>query len=162
MEAIEKETRARIAGIGFKNRRYPRFDIHLPLEYCQFKSSFAHTGNISENGLLAYFSEEMDLSQYLRLKLFFPTGPELNAINLLAEVVWMDYHLNENQKYYPYGLKFVEILPEDVTRLREFLESLSSPIKVRFWTRKLLRNLPEGILQGRRALGIFSLVSKFE
>ncbi len=130
MEAIEQETRPRITVIGFENRRYPRFDIHLPLEYCQFKSSFAHTGNISENGLLAYFPEEMDVGQHLRLKLFFPTGPELNAIKLLAEAVWMDHHFNRNQKYYPYGLKFVKILPEDGARLRQFLGSLSSPMEM--------------------------------
>jgi len=35
----------------------------------------------------------MDVSQYLRLKLFLPLGSELNTIEVLAEVAWTDIHL---------------------------------------------------------------------
>jgi len=132
MEAVEKEkyTEPRIGFINFENRRYPRIDIHLPIEYYLIKSSFAHTGNISEGGLLIYFPEEMDVSQYLRLKLFFSLGSELNTIKVLAEVVWMNNHLGKDRKNYPYGVKFIDISPEDGTKLRNFLRSLSSPLDV--------------------------------
>ena len=72
MEAGEKDTKPWIDVIDFENRGYPRFDIHLPIEYYQIKSSMTHTGNISEGGLLIYFPKETDVRQYLRLKLFFP------------------------------------------------------------------------------------------
>ena len=128
MEAVAKDTKPRIDVIDFENRRYPRFDIHLPIEYYHAKSSMTHTGNISEGGLLIYFPEETDLRQYLRLKLFFPLGPELNTIKALAEVVWMDNHLSKEQVYYPYGVKFVDISPEDESKLRNLLTTLSSPL----------------------------------
>ena len=128
MEALEKDTKPWIEVIDLENRRYPRFDIHLPIEYYQIKSYMTHTGNISESGLLVYFPEEMDVSQYLRLKLFFPLGPELNTIKVLAEAIWMDNHLSKDQEYYPYGVKFVDISPEDGTKSRNFLRSLSSPL----------------------------------
>ena len=126
VEAVEKYTKPRIDVIDFENRRYPRFDIHLPVEYYQIRSSITHTGNISEGGLLIYFPEETDVSQYLRLKLFFPLGPELNTIKVLAEAVWMD--LSKHPEHYPYGVKFVDISPGDWTKLRNFLSSLSSPL----------------------------------
>ncbi len=148
MEAGEKDTKPRIEVIDFENRRYPRFDIHLPIEYYQIKSSITHTGNISEGGLLIYFPEETDVSQYLRLKLFFSLGSELNTIKVLAEVVWTDNHLSKDRKYYLYGVKFVDISPEDDSKLKNFLRSLSSPLddilclfnslKMRLWMRKLM------------------------
>ncbi len=174
MEAIEKDTRSWIEVIGFENRRYyPRFDIHLPVEYYQNKSSFTHTGNISENGSLIYFPEKMTgVHQYLKLKLFFPLGPQLNTIKVLAEAVWMDNHLSKNQEYYPYGVRFVDIAPEDGTKLRNFLRSLTSPLdnmlclinalKVSFWIRKFMKNPLNGYTPERRGREILSLVTKFD
>jgi hypothetical protein len=168
MEAGEKDTKPWIDVIDFENRGYPRFDIHLPIEYYQIKSSMTHTGNISEGGSLIYFPKETDVRQYLRLKLFFPLGPELNTIKVLTEAVWMDNHLSEDQEYYPYGVKFVDISPEDRTKLRNFLRSLSSPLddmvclyntlKVRFWIRKFM-NPPRGYIPGRQRREILSLVT---
>lgn len=148
MEAGEKDTKLQIEVIDFENRRSPRFDIHLPIEYYQIKSSITRTGNISEGGLLIYFPEETDVSQYLRLKLFFSLGSELNTIKVLAEVVWTDNHLSKDREYYPYGVKFVDISPEDDIKLKNFLRGLSSPLddipclfnllKIRLWIRKLM------------------------
>jgi c-di-GMP-binding flagellar brake protein YcgR len=128
MEAIEEYTKPRIDVIDSENRRCPRFDIHLPIEYCQVKSSITHIGNISEGGVLIYFPEEMDVRQYLRLKLFFSLGSELNTIKVLAEVVWTDNHLSKGRENYPYGVRFVDISPEDGTKLKNFLKTLSSPL----------------------------------
>jgi len=128
MEAIEEYTKPRIDVIDSENRRCPRFDIHLPIEYDQIKSSITHIGNISEGGLLIYFLEEPDVRQYVRLKLFFSLGSELNTIKVLAEVVWKDNHSSKDREYYPYGVKFVDISPEDGTKLKNFLKTLSSPL----------------------------------
>jgi hypothetical protein len=47
---------------------------------------------------------------------------------MLAEVVWTDNHLSKDRENYPYGVKFVDISPEDGTQLKNFLKSLSSPL----------------------------------
>ena len=143
MEASEKDTTPRIEAIDSENRRYPRLDVHLPIEYSQIKSSIAHTGNISEGGFLIYFPEEMDVNQYLSLKLFFSLGSELDTIKAVVKVAWKDSDLSKDGDYYPYGVKFVDISPEDGTKLRNFLRSLSSPlddmlylfsaVKMRLW-----------------------------
>jgi hypothetical protein len=78
--------------------------------------------------LLIYFPEETNVRQYLTLKLFFSLGSELDTIKVLAEVVWTGNHLSKDREYYPYGVKFVDISPEDGTKLKDFLKSLSSPL----------------------------------
>ena len=148
MEAREEDTPPRIEVINSENRRYPRFDIHLPIEYCQIKSSIAHTGNISESGFLIYFPEEKDVNQYLSLKLFFSLGSKLDTIRVVGKVVWMDSHLSKDGEHYPYGVKFIDISLEDGAKLRNFLRSFSYPLddmlglfntlKMRLWIRKFM------------------------
>jgi c-di-GMP-binding flagellar brake protein YcgR len=124
----EKENKPRYGTVNFEKRRHPRFSVDLPVEYYRIDSPIGHTGrglDISEGGLLIYFPEQMDLSQYLRLKLFFSLGSELNAIEALAEVVWMDIHLGETWGDYRCGIRFIDISPEDMSKLKNFLRSLS-------------------------------------
>jgi c-di-GMP-binding flagellar brake protein YcgR len=123
----EKETKPRTGVVNFERRKYPRFSVDLPIEYSRIDSPIRHAGrglNISEGGLLIYFPEKMDLSQYLRLKLFLPLGSELNAIEVLGEVAWMDIHLGEGWGDYRCGVRFIDISPEDVTNLKNFLRNL--------------------------------------
>jgi hypothetical protein len=167
MEAVERDIKPRIEVTDFEIRKHPRFDIQLPVEYYQIKPSITHTGNISEDGLLLYFPEETDVRQYLRLKLFISLGSELNTIKLLTEVVWKADHLDRGREYYPHGVKFVDISPEDGTKLRNFLKSLSSPLddmlcpfhtlKVRSWIRKFM-NPPRRYISGSRRQGVLSSV----
>jgi hypothetical protein len=143
VEAVEQDTTPCIEGIDWDKRRHPRFDIHLPIEYYQFKSSITHIGNISEGGLLIYFPRETHIRQYPTLKLFFSLGSELHAIRLLAKLVWKDNHFSRDREHDAYGLKFVDISSEDGTELRHLLTSLSSPLddllylsnslEMRFW-----------------------------
>ena len=68
MKTGEKDTKPRTGIVNIERRIYPRFSVNLPIEYYRIDSSISHTGrglNISEGGLLIYFPEEMDLSQYL-------------------------------------------------------------------------------------------------
>jgi hypothetical protein len=100
----------------------------LPVEYCRIDSSVIYTGrnlNIGEDGLLIYFPEQMEASQYLRLKLFLLIGSELNTIEVLGEVVWMNIDLDKDRGGSRGGVKFIDISPEDMTKLEKFLGSLS-------------------------------------
>ena len=128
MKNGEKEPKPRYGTVNFEKRKHPRFSVDLPIEYYRIDSSVSYSGrglNVSEGGLLIYFPEQMDVSQYLRLKLFFSLGSELNTIEVLAEVVWMDIRLGEDRGDYRCGVKFIDISPEDMTKLKYFLRSLS-------------------------------------
>ena len=128
MKNGEKETKPRTGVVNFERRKYPRFSVDLPIEYSRIDSPTRYTGrglNISEGGLLVYFREEMGLSQYLRMKLFFPSGSKLSTIEVLGEVAWTDIHLGESWGDYRCGVRFIDISPEDMSRLKNFLGSLS-------------------------------------
>ncbi len=128
MKTEEEVTKPRTGIVHFEKRRYPRFSVDLPMEYYQTNASISPKGralNASEGGLLIYFPEQMEIGQYINLKLFFSLGSELNTIEALAEVVWMDIHLGKGWGDYRYGVKFIDISPEDKAKLKSFLIGLS-------------------------------------
>jgi c-di-GMP-binding flagellar brake protein YcgR len=129
METEEKDTEPCYGTVNFERRKYPRINVDLPIEYYRIDSSISHTGrglNISEGGLLMHFPEEMDVSQYLRLKLFLPLGSELNTIEVPAEVVWMNIHLGKGGDY-RCGVNIIDTSLENRSKLRNFIRILSSP-----------------------------------
>jgi len=128
MKTEEKVGKPRTGIVHFERRKYPRFSVDLPVEYSQMNSSIGHTGhalNASEGGLLIYFPEQIEIGQHINLKLFFSSGSELNTIEVLGEVVWMDMHLGKDWGDYRSGVKFINISPEDSNTLKSFLVSLS-------------------------------------
>jgi c-di-GMP-binding flagellar brake protein YcgR len=127
MEKEKKEAKRRIGILDLERRKYPRFKINLPLDYYRVDTPAGHTGraeNASEGGLEIYFPEEMQIGERLKLKLFFSSSEtELHAIEALAEVVWIDILSGDGE--FRTGVKFVDISPEDLVRLKDFLESLT-------------------------------------
>jgi c-di-GMP-binding flagellar brake protein YcgR len=122
----EKKSRIGIANI--ERRKYPRFSIDLPIEYHAIDSPVNHTGralNASEGGLLVYLPEKMSVGQRLALKLFFHCGAQMNIIEMIGEVIWIDIHLEMNWGDYRTGLKLIDISPENLKRLKDFLLSLT-------------------------------------
>jgi c-di-GMP-binding flagellar brake protein YcgR len=115
----EEETKPRYGIANLERRRYRRFPVRLPIEYYRADSP------ISEDGLQILFPEQMEIGQNLNLKLFFSSGSELNTIETLAEVVWINTQLGEGEKHYRSGVRFINISPEDVTKLKNFSASLS-------------------------------------
>jgi c-di-GMP-binding flagellar brake protein YcgR len=123
-----KETKPRYGIAKIERRRYRRFIVHLPVEYYRVDSPINQTGqalNISEGGLEILFPEQMKIGQHLKIKMFFFSGSELNTIEALVEVVWMNVHLGEDEKYCRSGVKFIEISPEDMDKLENILLGLS-------------------------------------
>ncbi len=124
----EKEAKPRYGVANIERRKYRRFPIRLPVEYYRAESVMGQTGqtlDASEGGLQILFPEQMDIGQNLKLKLFFSTGSELNSIEMRTEVVWVNPELNEVENRYRSGVKFTNISPEDMTKLKSFIVSLS-------------------------------------
>lgn len=128
MDAKGKETKPRYGIVNFERRRYPRFSIDLPIEYYKIDTQTGHSGraaNISEGGLLIFLSEKVEIGQHLKLRLFLASLSEFHSMEVLAEVVWMEARLKEGRIDYLCGVKFIDISSENLTRLKEFLKSLS-------------------------------------
>ena len=127
MRVEEKKTKIRYGTVNFEKRKHPRFSVDLPVEYSRADLLFEHgrAMNASEGGLLLYLPEEMEIGNHLRLKLFFTMGSELNTIETVVEVVWVDIHLGKDWEDYRVGVRFQEISTEDENKLKNFLKSLS-------------------------------------
>jgi hypothetical protein len=127
MKNGETEPKSRFRAGNFEKRRHPRFNVDLPIEYTRrdLVVKYDRVTNASEGGLLAYFSEEMEVGQYLRIKLFFPSGSGLNIIEMVTQVVWRDNPLRKDWGNHRTGVRFVDISPDDLNHLKKFLGSLS-------------------------------------
>jgi hypothetical protein len=120
----KQEMKSHVGVVNLERRRHPRFSIDLPIEYHLIPSSISHTGralNASEGGLLVYLSQPVEIGQHLKMKLFFASGSDLNSIEVLAEVVWMDIHLGKERGDYRCGVKFADISQDDFNKLKNFL-----------------------------------------
>jgi len=128
MKNREEEIKRRYGIANIERRKYRRFPVRLPVEYYRAESPTSQTGqalDASEGGLQILFPEQMDIGQNLKLKLFFSSGSELNAIEMLVEGVWINPQLGEGERHYRSGVNFTNISPEDMTKLKNFIVSLS-------------------------------------
>jgi c-di-GMP-binding flagellar brake protein YcgR len=128
METEEKGRRPRVGIVNLEKRKHPRFSVDLPIEYYQTNSSIRQAGrlmNASGGGLLVYFPEQMEIGQHLKMKLFFSFGSGLNFVEILTEVVWEDIRLGKDWGDYRYGVRVIDISKDDLSKLKNFLRSLS-------------------------------------
>ena len=128
MTKEEKEPKPRYGTVNFERRKYPRFNIDLPIEYYRIDSSIGQTGkalNISEGGLLLYLTDQVEIGQHLKSNFSFTSGSEIDSIEMLAEVARIDIDLGEVWGDYRCGVNFIDVSPEDMTKLKNFLGNLS-------------------------------------
>ena len=128
METEKNEAKPHYGIASLDRRRYRRFPVRLPIEYYRVDSPINQTAqalDASEGGLQIFFPEQMEIGQTLHLKLFFSSGSELNTIEMLAQLVWMNTELGEGEKLYRSGVRFIKIYPGDMAKLKDFLISLS-------------------------------------
>jgi c-di-GMP-binding flagellar brake protein YcgR len=129
VKSIEETTKPHHGTVNFEKRKYPRVNIDLPVEYYRIDLTTHHNGraiNASEGGLLLYLPEQMEIGQHLKIKLFFTSGREMNGVEMLVTVVWVDIHLEKDWGDYRTGVRSLDITPEDSTKLKNFLKSLSA------------------------------------
>jgi c-di-GMP-binding flagellar brake protein YcgR len=128
MEKEPEQIRGHIGVLNLEKRKFPRFKVDLPVEYYPAETMSTHGArvlNASEGGLLLYVSEELEIGQRLRLKLSFYLGPEWTTFEATAEVTWMDIHLGKDWGDYRTGVRFIDVSPVNLGKLKEFLRSLS-------------------------------------
>ncbi len=105
-------------------RKYPRFILDLPLEYRTMSAPRAQGGlvvNVSEVGLLIRSIKNMTIGTELKIAVIFPKGYELANFQVLAKIVWKEPLWEEDWEGYEYGLQFIQILEEDLRKLRQIL-----------------------------------------
>ena len=112
---------------NFERRKCPRCSAVLPIEYWRInysKSGLGQTINIGEGGLLVSLSEQIEVDEKLRVKLFFSFGPGLNTIEAIVKVVWAKIDAAK-EGFYQHGLSFVDISRSDIKKAMSFLNLFS-------------------------------------
>ena len=120
----EERKESRFGIVKFEGRRHPRLSVDLAVEYWQINNSESYRGqtiNVSEGGLMVCLPEKLEIDQKLRVKLFLGSGIDSSSIEAVVEVVWRNLSLGSGD--YRVGVKFVDISPEDMDRLKKFLNS---------------------------------------
>jgi c-di-GMP-binding flagellar brake protein YcgR len=121
----EEEIKPFLGTVNFERRKRPRFSCDLPVEYWHMNDSKNIPGravNISEGGLLLFISEEIEIGQNLRLKVFF-SGFKFKSIEAQVQVVWKDFQFEKGEDY-RIGVKFIHISLEHMDKLKDFLSYL--------------------------------------
>jgi c-di-GMP-binding flagellar brake protein YcgR len=115
--------------LNLERRKHPRFNVDLPVKYNSRSKLFSKYGravNASEGGLLVRLPEEMAVGQRIALRLFYHSRSELNIIAPSVEVVWTGIHLKNDFTWdYRTGVRFVDVPPKDMMKLRNFLTSFA-------------------------------------
>ncbi len=111
----------------FEKRKHPRCSVDLPVEYRRrdLVVKYDRVVNASESGLLTYLSDPVEVGQHLRIKIFFPFSTGLNVIEMVTQVVWMESHPEKYGGDYHTGVRFIEVSPDDLFRLKNYLVGLS-------------------------------------
>jgi len=125
LQKEESGTGPRSGTVNFEMRRYPRVAVDFPVEYYRINSPIGHAGraiNASEGGLMVSLSEKAEIGQHLKFVVFIGSGSNLDTIQMLAKVVWLDIHLGEDWGDYRSGVMIIDIAPEDRKKLKDFIE----------------------------------------
>ncbi len=127
--AINGKKRERRLGYGtvnFEKRKHSRFNVDLPVEYSrtELPTQRARAFNVSEDGLLLYLPEQIEIGRHLALKLFLPSGSSWQTTEILVQVVWVDFHLEKEWGSYRTGVRFADISPDDLNKIKNFLRNL--------------------------------------
>jgi hypothetical protein len=127
MKNGKKESTSRYRTGDFEKRKHPRCNVDLPVEYRRrdLVVKCDRVVNASESGLLTYLSEQVEVGQHLRIRLFFPFSSGLNVIEMVTQVVWMEGRPEKHRGDYRTGVRFVEVSPDDLRNLKNYLGSLS-------------------------------------
>jgi hypothetical protein len=111
---------------GFEMRGHPRRNMKWPIEYWMLNSPLGHRGktiNLSKGGLMADFSEQVQIGQRLQLAIFTIPGSTVASIEMTGQVVWIDIStLNGSRGDYRGGLRILHMPREDQVRLQELLK----------------------------------------
>jgi len=126
MKAREDQTKFRSGVVHLERRKYPRFNVDLPIEY-KIDVSTNRNGramNLSEGGMLIHSVDQMEIGQCLKSKLVFIIGSEIDTIEAEAEVIWRDIYSNRAWGDHRCGVRFLDISGRDKNKLKDLLINL--------------------------------------
>jgi Tfp pilus assembly protein PilZ len=109
-----------------EKRKHFRLSLRLPTEYSFPDSSHLHLAymvDICEGGLLMSTPENLNIGQNLRVKFYYDSSAGIDCIQAPGEVIRVD-RLGNSGKDYRCAVRFSDLPPDFLKKLRKFLKSL--------------------------------------
>lgn len=125
-EPDQSPKQAQIGTLAIERRRFPRYSVELPLGYSHVDGKELYGGivaNAGEGGILVYLPERAELGTLLKIEILYAKGLELDKIEAVGKITWVDLAARENGDY-RYGLQFQSITEGDFDRLVTLLREL--------------------------------------
>ncbi len=119
---MESEKKSRFGVARLEKSGYPAFRVNLPTEY-RLADPPGRSAEACPKLTLS-LPEKLEIGQCLQVRLFFSTGINLDAIEILAEVVEMEPP-SDLEAYYKSRVRLLGISKEDRSTLGNFLSRLS-------------------------------------
>jgi hypothetical protein len=129
MNRSEQKKLAQIINQGIsaksEKRRHFRLSLHLPMEYSLPASSrfrLAYMADISEDGLLMFTTEKLDVGQNLSVKFYSASAAGMDCIQAFGKVIRVD-NLGKSGKEYRCGVRFSDMQPNFLEKLLNHLKN---------------------------------------
>lgn len=123
MKSAEPESRRGI--VLFESRRFPREYIEIPLIYSirdNHEDQPEQMEDSLEGGILVYLKDSLDIGTNLNIEIIPPEYCQLKSIKATVQIVWTQLRGDNDEDEHEYGLKFVAVDGNNVSRLKKLLK----------------------------------------
>jgi hypothetical protein len=125
MNSMEPEPRRGI--VLFESRKFPREYIEIPLLYSirdHDENSPRQMEDTIEGGILIYVKDHLDIGTNLDIEIFPPEYFGLKSIKAATQIVWTQLKGSSDGEDHEYGLKFMGMDENSISRLKKLLKHL--------------------------------------
>ena len=125
MNSMEPELRRGI--VLFESRKFPREYIEIPLLYSIREDGEQYPRQMEDTmqgGILIYIKDHLDIGTNLDIEIFPPEYFGLKSIKALTQIVWTQLKGSDDGEEHEYGLKFMGMDENNISRLKKLLQSL--------------------------------------
>lgn len=125
----QKTVQSKMGVLAIDKRKHPRYSVELPLSYSRVDQKELFGGivaNASGGGILVYLPERMEIGAVLRIEIFYLKDLALEAITVVAKVVWTDLATKGSLGEHRYGLEFQYVEERNYNQLLTLLEEVGN------------------------------------
>ncbi len=125
MNSMESESGSGI--VILESRKFPREHLDVPLLYSvkdDEKDYIGHMEEAIEGGILIYVKDDLDVGTNLDIEILPPEYCPLKSIKATTQIVWTQLRGAHDGDGYEYGLKFIGIDSNNISKLKKLLKHL--------------------------------------
>jgi len=109
-----------------ESRKFPREPLEVPLLYSirDDDDYTGHTEEAIEGGILIYVTDDLDVGTNLDIEILPPEYCPLKSIKATTQIVWTQLRGAHDGDGYEYGLKFIDMDGNNISKLKKLLKHL--------------------------------------